>query len=142
MVMEVRLKWSPQLVQCINAQWGWVISVATNPRSSQLKRVGALIVADRSLEYLLSATACRGGSAGRKLNALKGIVPGFTRFARARAIRNRASHHPAVIRHKVLLFALLEYQRVFEVLGVDLEEKIEQAVIRRNGALMLQRYLH
>ena len=140
--MEFRLKWREQHVKRTNSQWRQVIPIATDPASSQLERVGALVIADRTFEYLLEAINWSGDSVGKKLTALKRIVPDFNEFARARAIRNKATHRLTKVRHKELLLALLEYQRVFETLGVALEEKIELEAIRQNGAPMLRKYLN
>jgi hypothetical protein len=140
--MEFRLKWSEQHVKRINSQWRQVIPIATDPARSQLERVGALVIADRAFEYLLEAINWSGDSVGRRLSALKEIVPDFKEFARARAIRNKAVHRVSKVRHKELLLALLEYQRVLETLGVALEERIELEAIRQNGAPILRKYLN
>jgi hypothetical protein len=139
--MEFRLKWREQHIKRVNSQWRLVIH-ATDSASSQLERVGALVIADRALEYLLTAINGSNDSAGKKLAALRRIVPNFREFARAREIRNKVAHEPVKVRHRELLLALLEYQRVFEALGVALEEKIGTEAIRRNGSPMLRKYLN
>jgi hypothetical protein len=139
--MGFRPKWNEQQVKRINSQWRQVIP-ATNPASSQSERVGALVIADRALEYLLDAINGSSDSNGRKLTALKGFIPDFKDLTRARDIRNQAAHAMSKVRHRELLLALLEYQRVFEALGVALEEKITSETIRRNGSPMLQKYLN
>lgn len=137
--MAFQLNWSEQHVKCINYEWRQVIR-ATNPASSQLERVGALVMADRVLEYLLEAINWSSDSIGRKLTILKKIVSDFKDFTRARDIRHKAVHELGKVRHKELLLALLEYQRVLEALGIALEAKIESETIRRNGSPILQKY--
>lgn len=140
--MEFPLKWNRKHVKRINSQWRQVIPIARNAASSQPERVGALVMADRVLEYLLETINCGGDSVAKKLTTLKGTVPDLREFTRARDIRHKATHRVSKVRHKDLLLALLEYQRVFETLGVSLEEQIEQETIRQNGAPMLQKYLN
>jgi hypothetical protein len=139
--MAIRQEWNQQFVKRVNSERRQVIAIAKNPASSQAERIGALIVAYRALEHVLSTTVPGGGAAGRKLTMLRGIVPDYIEIARAKDIRDEVAHHPVRVRHKELLFALLECQRALEALGIVLEEKIGQEVIRKNGALILQRYL-
>jgi hypothetical protein len=138
--MAFRVKWSEQHVKRINSQWKLLIP-ATDPASSQLERVGALVIADRALEYLPAAIIGSEDCTTKKVSALRRIVPDFKEFARAREIRNRVTHTPVKVRHREVLLALLEYQRAFEALGVALEKRIGSEVIRRNGAPMLPKYL-
>ena len=121
--MECRVKWSGEHVQRINSQWRQVIR-ATDPASSQLERIGALVVADRVLEYLLETINWSREPLGKKLTLLKGTIPDYGEFVRARDIRHNAVHEMSQVRHKRLLLALLEYQAVFEALGITLEVKI------------------
>jgi hypothetical protein len=139
--MAIRQEWNQQSVKRVNSEWRQVIAIAKNPASSQAERIGALIVAYRALEHVVSTTIPGGDATGRKLTALRGIIPDYMEIARAKDIRDRVAHHPVRVRHKELLFALLEYQRVLEALGVVLEEKIGREVIQKNGAPMLRRYL-
>jgi hypothetical protein len=140
--MGIKLKWSQQLLKRVNSQWQHVIPIAENPASSQAERVGALAIADRSLEYLLKAIDRNGDSVWDGLIAIKEIVPDLKTFTKARDIRNKAIHRAGKVRHKEMLLALLEYQRILGILGVVLEERIGQEAIRRNGAPILQRYLN
>ena len=138
--MECRIKWSQSRVKRVNTQWRQVVR-ATDPTTSQLERIGALVIADRVLEFLLEALNWSNDPVGRKIIALKGMIPDYTGFVRARDIRHNAVHEMVRIRHKRLLLALLEYQRVFEALGVPLEDKIQLETVQRNGARILQRYM-
>ena len=79
--MEFRLKWSEHHLKRINSRWGQVIP-ATNPVSSQLERVGALVIADSILEYILETVDHSGDSVGRKLYVLKRTVSDFKDFIR------------------------------------------------------------
>lgn len=138
--MGCRIKWGKEHIERVSSEWDQVIS-ATEPKSPQIDRVGALIVADRALEYLVDTINPSHDQTGKKLTVLEPLVPDFRDLLIAREVRNNAAHRVKLIHQKWLLFALLEYQRAFEALGIALEEEIPLETVRRNGSPMLRKYL-
>jgi hypothetical protein len=122
--MECRFKWPEDRVKQVNHEWKQIIR-ATRRSGSQIEFVGILVTADRTLENLLKAVNWSGDSTADKLLSMRSLIPDFVSVAKARGVRNVAAHEWIEIRYDKLMFALLEYQRLFEVLGVPLEKKIE-----------------